>query len=89
MDSLGNVCICTTTQMQFIAVHYPEHYRTPVDILMWLYDMAVYKEEEAKSYAAPKGKSGAGKKGKKAQVEELSEEEDTDFGVVKTNKKKK
>jgi len=29
-------------QLTFVACHYPEHYSMPIDILMWLYDMALY-----------------------------------------------
>ena len=32
--------------MKFIAIHYPEHYSAPIDILMWLYDMAEWREAQ-------------------------------------------
>jgi len=62
--------------MSFVASFYPEHYSTPIDILMWLYDMALYTEQvedqkrmEAEMYSAPNRKAGQqtgkGKKGKK------------------------
>jgi hypothetical protein len=41
-DAASNICICSTEQLEFIATHYMEHYKTPIDILMWLYDMAEY-----------------------------------------------
>jgi hypothetical protein len=31
--------------MTFVAVNYPEHYNGPIDILMWLYDMAEYRDD--------------------------------------------
>lgn len=34
--------------MEFIAINgYIEHYHAPVDLLMWLYDMAEYRDELA------------------------------------------
>lgn len=44
-DPRGNVCICKAEQLTFVACHYPEHYNTPIDILMWLYDMAQYRDD--------------------------------------------
>ena len=46
LDPNRNVCICTEEQMKFIAIHYPEHYSAPIDILMWLYDMAEWREAQ-------------------------------------------
>jgi hypothetical protein len=36
-------------QLSFVANHFIEHYDNPIDILMWLYDMAEYRDELAKS----------------------------------------
>ena len=52
-----NVCICRFEQMSFIAAHYPEYYMCPIDILIWLYDVASYDENllaEQAVYSAPK-----------------------------------
>ena len=52
-----NVCFCRIEQMSFIASHYPEHYKNPIDILAWLYDVASYDENllaEQAVYSAPK-----------------------------------
>ena len=38
------MCICTTEQLSFVAIHYPEHYSQPIDILMWLYDVAEIRD---------------------------------------------
>jgi hypothetical protein len=46
-DQSNNVCICNAEQLTFIAIHYSEHYFSPIDILIWLYDVAEYKESEA------------------------------------------
>jgi len=35
--------------MEFVAKHFIEHYDSPIDILMWLYDMAEYRDEQAKA----------------------------------------
>jgi len=35
--------------MEFVAIHFIEHYNSPIDILMWLYDMAEYRDEQAKA----------------------------------------
>jgi hypothetical protein len=69
----------------------------PVDILMWLYDMALYQEEVklADAYSVGPEKSGkAGKtnaknnkKNKKNQ--EVEEDEDTSFGMSYKDLQKK
>jgi hypothetical protein len=45
-DQALNICICDSKQMEFIAINYFEHYNAPIDILMWLYDMAEYRDYE-------------------------------------------
>jgi hypothetical protein len=37
--------------MAFIARYYPEHYSSPIDILMWLYDMAEWRDIQKKAPA--------------------------------------
>jgi hypothetical protein len=67
LDARANVCICKAEQLTFVATYYHEHYNSPIDILMWLYDMAEYRDEEQKyydSYSAPTTKT-AGKSTKK------------------------
>lgn len=44
-DEVANVCICSPEQLGFVATHYPDHYFIPIDILGWLYEMAVYREQ--------------------------------------------
>ncbi len=44
-DEKKNVFILQREQMTFIAFYYHAHYESPVDILMWLYDMAEYRED--------------------------------------------
>ena len=72
--------------MKFIAIHYMDHYNAPIDILMWLYDMAEYRDYQ-KIYA--KGPQTTAGKGKKGQKKEESEEE-VDYGestlTVKSHK---
>jgi hypothetical protein len=46
LDPSTGVCICTPDQLKFVAIHYTEYYFTPIDILGWLYDMAVYRDEQ-------------------------------------------
>ena len=55
-DARTNVCMCKAEQLTFVACNYPEHYSSPIDILMWLYDMAEYRDELKSydsSYSAP------------------------------------
>ena len=40
------MCICLPEQLTFIAIYYIEHYYSPIDILMWLYDMAEYRDSK-------------------------------------------
>ena len=42
----STVPIFREEQMTFIAKHYPEHYRAPIDILKWLYDVASMAEDD-------------------------------------------
>ena len=44
-DARSNVCICKAEQLTFVACFYSDHYNSPIDILMWLYDMAEYRDE--------------------------------------------
>ena len=75
-DQLSNACICGYDQLTFISIHYPEHYSSPIDILMWLYDMAVYRDEciaaanVVDPYGAPINRGKTGKKGKANKDEE-------------------
>lgn len=39
-----NTCFCTTEQLSFVSIYYTDHYFAPIDILMWLYDMAEYRD---------------------------------------------
>jgi len=59
--------------MKFIAIYYPEHYQAPIDILMWLYDMAEYRDSQKKVVSKPaatgKGKKGAAKKDSDDEVD--------------------
>ena len=54
-DARTNVCMCKAEQLTFVACNYPEHYSSPIDILMWLYDMAEYRDDLKydNSYSAP------------------------------------
>jgi hypothetical protein len=56
-NQMANVCICKMEQMSFIAKNYPEHYKNPIDILIWLYDAAWSYEDEQAVYTGPKSKS--------------------------------
>jgi Elongation factor Tu GTP binding domain len=85
-DPASNICICSTEQLSFIATYYMEHYFTPIDILMWLYDMAEYKEacEYDAIYNSRPQKTttttGAKSKTKKA-IEEIDDNEESTFGI--------
>ena len=46
-DQQSGVCFCKPEQLTFVAIHFPDHYSTPIDILMWLYDMAEYRDDMA------------------------------------------
>jgi hypothetical protein len=65
--------------MTFVACHFPEHYNAPIDILMWLYDMAEYRDEVAAAARHEKARAKtilAGKKGGKAKAESSDDEVD-------------
>ena len=83
----ANVCICTESQLGFIAKHYIEYYKTPINILIWLYDVASYAEDlldEQVVYTGPKQKQ------KKRQDEEEKDlDDDGSFVKSKENQKKK
>jgi hypothetical protein len=73
--------------MTFVACHFPEHYNAPIDILMWLYDMAEYRDEVAAAARREQNRAKtilAGKKGGKARPESSDDEvdmEDTTFSI--------
>ena len=57
LNKKKNVCFYRCEQLSFIASHYPEHYKAPIDILIWLYDVASYDENllaEQAVYSGPK-----------------------------------
>jgi hypothetical protein len=35
--------------MVFIAMYFTDHYDKPIDILMWLYDMAEHRDKQAEA----------------------------------------
>jgi hypothetical protein len=43
-----NPLVPTTEQMTFIYTHYPEYAPNPVDMIVWLYQMATFNEEQAR-----------------------------------------
>jgi hypothetical protein len=52
--------------MTFVAVNYPEHYDSPIDLLIWLYEMAKYRdyleaEAEYKAWEEKQAKKNHGK----------------------------
>lgn len=77
-DARSNVCICKAEQRTFVAIHFPDHYDSPIDILMWLYDMAEYRDEIKRQ---PKITPNT-KQTKKKEIEEYDEidDEETNFG---------
>lgn len=84
-DPENNVCFCSFEQMTFVSIHYPDHYSAPIDILMWLYDMAEYRDDLKEAARRKQRKGAAGKgKGKQNQREESDDEidmEDSTFGI--------
>ena len=81
LNDKKNVCICRYEQMSFIAANYPEYYKTPIDILVWLYDAASHAEDllaEQAVYSAPKSNQ------EKMEDEVDNEDEETKF--VKSQK---
>jgi hypothetical protein len=44
-DEKAKVCKCKTEQLTFIAIHYPENFDEPIDLLMNLYDMAENRDD--------------------------------------------
>ena len=94
MNKARNEVIFLPEQLEFIASHHPEHKVEPVDILMWLYDMAQYRDDviEQKRIDKEYKKGPAGNKGKKSvwtkknkQVNEHSEEEEEKDSVYGYN----
>jgi hypothetical protein len=70
--------------MKFIAVNFPEHYSAPIDILMWLYDMAEYREsQQEQKKAAKKVAPTTGKKGtyKQEYSDDDVDYEETTFSI--------
>jgi len=61
INQRANICICRAEQLSFIAINYPEYYKAPIDILVWLYDIALsyetYIDEQAVYTIGPKSKS--------------------------------
>lgn len=86
-DPVTNPYVATTEQMTFIYIHYPDYAKNPLELLMWLYETAVFQENqafaqiqaEAESAYNQKPKNGARKVKKNNNNQE--EEEDTTFGV--------
>lgn len=56
-----NTCFCLPEQLTFVATYYTDHYFAPIDILMWLYDMAEYRDavKEQKELDEKKAKQAA------------------------------
>ena len=46
-DPKTNTCVSKASQLNFLATYYPDSFKsgTEIDILMWLYDMAEYRDE--------------------------------------------
>ena len=101
-DEATNTCFCIPEQLTFVATYYCEHYNAPIDILMWLYDMAEYRDEQAERkkidemYKKDTKKTGAQaqhpKKSDKKKQDEYEVdwgEEDTTFGHPNQKPKKK
>ena len=63
--------------MKFIARYYYEHYQAPIDILMWLYDMAEYRDMQ--KFAEKNKKKGTTAGGKKAARKDDYSDEDVDY----------
>ena len=63
--------------MRFIAIHYSEHYNAPIDILMWLYDMAEYRDQQKIAKKNEKKGAGGKKTAKKDSDEDVDYEEST------------
>jgi hypothetical protein len=47
-DPFYNPLTPTMDQMTFVYTHYPEYALNPVDLLVWLYQTALYNEEQAR-----------------------------------------
>ncbi len=92
LDQVTNTCIYSFEQLTFVSIHYPEYYHTAIDILMWLYDMAEYRDLLKFSAQARSKKTGGKKgKGRSAQARDESSEEEYDmqdstFGQIKSVK---
>ena len=87
-DEARKACIVTEKQMTFVAMYYPEHYHSPIDILMRLYDMAEYREQQAEQEAIDK-RNAAAQKERKVKLEEEKKEKDSFYGYSKAKKNKK
>jgi hypothetical protein len=84
-DPTSNPFVTTDEQMNFIFVHYPDYYRNPIELMCWLYDMALIKETQSRPGATdddyktkPLIGSRPVNKKKKNDLEE--DEEDTFYG---------
>jgi hypothetical protein len=88
-------------QMTFIYSHYPEYAANPLDILFWLYDMALFNENQAMMQKQAMDVDGAygqrpnigGRKanvkgGKKKRGDSSEEEEEDTVYSIKANVKK-
>ncbi len=83
-------------QMNFVFIHYPDYNKNPIELLMWLYETALFNENVARAQTqhdadiaySQKPKVGArAVKGKKTKNNDYDdEEEDTTFGLVKPKK---
>jgi hypothetical protein len=47
-DQLMNPLMPNNEQMTFMFVNYPEYASNPVDLILWLYSLAVFNEEQVR-----------------------------------------
>ena len=91
-DQFMNPLVPTMDQMSFIYTHYPEYAQSPTDMIVWLYQMACFNEEQARMLNAQYAENAYSKKpnrgGRKVNTknrgDDDSEEEEED--VVYFNK---
>ena len=101
VDPFMNPLMPTADQMTFIYTYYPEYAANPIDILIWLYEIAAFNENQARlqrqamdvdsAYGQRPNVGGRrpnAKDKKKKQYDSDEEEEDTVYSISSKAKPK-
>lgn len=67
-------------QLSFIALHFPQHYDKPADILIWLHDAAEFRDDHQRISQESKPKiQGLGAAQPKKQQFQLNQDDEVDY----------